>query len=485
MGRMLGAFRGRSTALEIVALAAWVFGCSVSQETPRHLVLVSLDTVSALHLGAYGYARDTSPSLDRLAREGVMMEHAYTPQVWTLTAHASLLTGLYPAAHGAGERTPISGGTITLAEALWRSGFQTYGVIGPVRWLDSRYGFDRGFARYTSGSPQPDVRDDRLRKLLQRQAALAEAQPQHRFFLFLHYYEPHSDVGTPVPYWAPEPFGLAFMEGDLRWERRGDTSLLTRLQVEGEVTERDREVITALYDGGVRYTDEARLRQLLLALRETGLEEQTLLVVTSDHGEEMFQHDKCLHQQPYEETSRVPLVLRGPGVPKGMRIPDLVELVDVMPTVLSLLGLPAADGIQGRDLTPLLRGETLEPRPAHVDGIFGSSRPYLSHNQSSIVARIDGARWSYVQTMEELPGEDVRRFRAGSVPELYLLDDDPGQTENLADSQPEIAARLEAELLAWYDTNEAHRKRIGAERTREDMLDAEEREQLRALGYSE
>ncbi len=484
----MGGVVGRSGSARALAIAAVVvaLGCGGSpSQAPRHLVLVSLDTLSAKHVGAYGYGRDTTPNLDALARDGVLFENAYTPQAWTLTAHASLLTGLYPAAHGAGRKESLSSGAITLAEYLKGNGFRTVGLFGRVGWLSSRYGFGRGFDRYQSAGARTDAHDRFLDRFFQRQAEILDDEPLHRFFLFVHYYEPHSDVGTAVPYWAPDPYRLRYLGGTLDWKHRGDTKLLTRLQAEGAVTERDREVITALYDGGVRYTDEARLGRLLLALRESGLADDTLLVVTSDHGEEMFQHGKCSHQQPYEEIARVPLVMRGPGLPRGLRVPEVVELVDVMPTVLSLLGLPAVEGLQGRDLVPRVRGGTLPPRPAHVDGILGSSEPLLSHNQSALVARVDGRRWSYVGRFEATPGDRGRRFRPDPDRELYLLDEDPDQTENLADAYPEVASRLEAMLLEWYDANEAHRHRIGAPEKQEDMLDAEQREQLRALGYAE
>jgi arylsulfatase A-like enzyme len=161
------------------------------------------------------------------------------------------------------------------------------------------------------------------------------ADPEHRFFLFAHFYDVHSDFKTDVPYFAPPPYDLMFLPGGLNWKHRGDSALLQELYKSGKVTPEDRRILTALYDGGVRYCDEKGVGPLLEKLRELKFDDDTLVIITSDHGEEIFEHGESIHQQPYEETSRVPLVFKGPGIPRGLRLPYLAELVDLMPTVLS------------------------------------------------------------------------------------------------------------------------------------------------------
>lgn len=469
-----------------VALAALIAACGSGPERAiRNVVLVSLDSLGAVHVGSYGYERDTTPTLDRLAEQGTLFENAYAQQVWTLTSHLTMVTGLYPQAHGASKERPVSPGAVTLAEILRGQGFRTAAFTGIGGYAGPDSGLGRGFELYRVGrSHAPADNVDRLR-WLEEQARLRDADPEHRFFLFAHYFDPHSDVHTEVPYQVPDPYQHRYLPNGLDWARRGDTALLARLQEEGDVNERDREVLTALYDGGVRFTDEEGLAPLLRKLEELGFVDDTLLVVTADHGEEIFEHGHCTHQQPYEETSRVPLVMRGPGIPTGVRVSPLVELVDLQPTILSLLGIEAPANVQGHDLSPLLRGEPVEPRVAYVDGIFGGAPPYLTHKQSNLTVEIDGSRWSYVNMVHDRSEDGARVFETRSPGELYRLDEDPGQLENLRAEHPEIAADLEARLLAWYAENEALARRLGAAPSRADQISEQEKQELRALGYAE
>jgi len=198
------------------------------------------------------------------------------------------------------------------------------------------------------------------------------------------------------------------------------------------------------------------------------------------------------HQQPYEETARVPLIFAGPGVPQGVRIADLVELVDVMPTVLAVLGVEAPDGLQGRDLSPLWRGVALPPRAAHVDGMFGGLPTLKWRYPSSITDVVDGVRYGYVAEVEhEKTPEGGRRFFLKREGQLFDLDADPGQTRDLAPENPMLAQRLREKLLAWYDENERVARALerASRETGEGTVvpgpSEVEAEQLRALGYGE
>lgn len=394
-----------------VALVGMLGSAACTQNEPeiRNVVLVSLDTLGAKHVGSYGYARDTTPNLDRLATEGTLFEYAYTPQVWTMTAHLSMMNGLYPAAHGAAKQRRVSPAATALPEILGENGFTTAAFMGTGGFAGRGYGLARGFEKFQIGKIRADLDSEKVFDWLDEQAASIRTNPDHRFFLLAHYYDAHSDFGRPVPYWAPEPFQLRYLPDGLDWARKGSTGLLQRLEKQGAATPHDKTVINALHDGGVRFTDEKALGALVEKLQSLGLLEETLLIVTSDHGEEIFEHEGALHQQPYEETARIPLVMRGPGIPKGQRVTDLVELVDIMPTVLSLLDIPAPAHVQGDDLSPLLEGRGKLPlQEAYVDGIFGAVPPLLDHKQSSVVREIDGTRWAYVNTVHP-KGEEGRR----------------------------------------------------------------------------
>lgn len=480
---MSNAFRYGLVASVLLHLIAG--GCSRPQPEIRNVVLVSLDTLGAKHVSAYGYERDTTPNLDRLAAEGTLFEYAYTPQVWTMTAHLSMMNGLYPLAHGASQTRRVSPGAIPLPEILAQHGFATAAFMGAGGFAGPDYGLDRGFEVFSTGEVRAESDNLKTFAWLEQQARLREEQPDHRFFLLAHYYDVHSEISGSVPYWAPPPFQRRYLPGGPTWFRPGATNLLERLEKEGAGAE-DRRNVNALYDGGVRHVDERGLGPLVDRLEQLGLLDETLLVVTADHGEEIFEHGSALHKQPYEETARVPLVMRGPGVPAGRRVAGTVELVDLMPTVLSLLGLPVPDRVQGKDRSGLLRAGAPQPAgEAFVDGIFGAVPPHLYHKPSSVIREIDGVRWSYVNTVyaREEAGRGV--FETRGPGELYRHDRDPGQERNVAAEHPEVARELEQRLLAWYVENDELSRQLGQAPVDGHLLGPEERARLKALGYAE
>lgn len=466
-------------ALLLAALLA--AGCGGERDADRgirNVVLVSLDAVGARHVGAYGYARDTTPSLDAVARDGVLFEAAYTQQPWTLTSHLTMMTGLNPRVHGASKRRPVSPAAEPLAELLGARGFATAAFVAQPVLLHPRFGHARGFDRYELGNADARENVPPILEWLAEQAAARAEDPEHRFFLFVHFYDAHSDAKAPLPYHVPPPYRDRYIPAGEVWGREGPTSLLLQLRRSESATQRDREFLTAYYDAGVRYVDEEGLGPLLAALDELGLADETLLVVTSDHGEEIFEHGYVLHGQPYDETARVPLVLRGPGLPAGLRIPHLAGLVDLAPTLLSLLGLPIPAVAQGRDLSPLISGAEPVRRVVYVDGIYDDGRTW----GSSVVADIDGRRWSYVARVTARPAPGGRAFALEGSGELYDLAEDPNEQRDLAAERPDLARRLGERLVAWLRANEeraGHLRRAAAV----DPVSPEEEEQLRALGY--
>jgi arylsulfatase len=444
----------------------------------RNVVLVSLDDVGANHVSAYGYARETTPHLDDVAREGLLFESAYTQQTWTLTSHLTMMTGLDPRAHGASPTRSVPPSVTTLAEVLWNHGFSTAAFTGAVAWMRPRYGLGRGFEVYEMGASDARLDAPRAVRWLARQARLREEDPEHRFFLFVHFFDAHSDAGTPLPYYLPDPGDFdpeLYAPEGRRWGRRGGTEMLIRLVREG-ASEEDRTFATAYYDAGVRYVDEYGVGPIVAALDEYGLAQDTLLVLTADHGEEIFEHGSVLHGFPHQETAHVPLVLRGPGIPRGARTPHLAALVDLMPTLLSLLGLPVPEDLQGRDLTPLLNGGGPVNEAVYTDGGHGASRAY----PSMVVADVDGRRWSYLVAVEG-QGDGLAPQPPG---ELYDMAEDAGQQHDLAGSEPELAARLERMLVARLREANALSRRLGGARESIGLSD-EERRHLRELGYGE
>ncbi|HEX5068504.1 MAG TPA: sulfatase [Myxococcota bacterium] len=423
-------------------------------------VLVVLDTVRADHCSAYGYARPTTPSLERLAQRGVLFENAISSAPWTLPAVASLLAG-----DGAAHALDGGNGSLrrSLVEILHRAGIAT-AAFTEGGFVSRDFLFDRGFdawieeegnvRRAPVGTEHRPGRGSAARTFERATAWLAR-QRDGRFFLLVHTYEPHT------PY-TDRRFAAELPEGRLGADLR--MGMVRDIQ-RGEIRLEPQELryIEALYDGDIRAADDA-LGRLLDALEAQGLAERTLVVVTSDHGEDLGDLDPqraASHGHALKDPLvRVPLVIADPTDPRpGRRVAAQVRLVDVLPTIAARLGAPHALEIEGRDLGPLLRGEDAEPRVA-----FGGD------------TRIGPAR-RFVRTQAH---KYIEAHGDGSARELFDLAADPREQRDVAAEQPEVAEAL-SRMLA---------ERSGAEPARAaapalDALPAPLQERLRALGYAD
>jgi len=487
---------GRVCAIACLVLV--LGACSPGAPPPRGLVLVCIDTLRADHLGAYGYPRPTSPRIDALAREAILFRNTLAPSPWTLPSVATLMTSQYPSIHGAQSPSnlddlewlhhpkryrPFSAlhsSRTTLAELLRDAGYATYaGVQGS--YVSTAFGFEQGFDVYHQNRT-PGVRFDIEDAL----AWLDERQPD-RFFVYLHVGEVHSPY-TPIamPRLAAELFEadrIPYFETALEQEQSrfaaidfdpdytgfvdGSRESLARLR-RGRVSKRDLDHLVALYDRGIAYTDYW-IGRLLDALAQRGLDDETLFVLTADHGEEFIEHGGLEHNYSYyEEMLRVPLIIRVPQHPAAT-VDSTVGLIDVLPTVLDLLGLAQ------QTQRPEIMGSTL--RPLWNDGVDSPDRDYLG--QASFVhglTAIRSGRWKYIHHAPTKPGEKAHS-------ELYDLIDDPDEKTNQCnDHKPrclQLARKLEArnaelaataERLALPDAEAAH-------------IDPATAENLRQLGY--
>ncbi len=340
-----------------------------------NLVLISVDTLRADRLGLYGYPRPTSPRLDAWARGAVVFEDAVASAPWTLPSHVSMLTGVAALAHGVNFRLPAPPSLPFLAEILRAHGYSTAAWTGGS-WLAPRYGFAQGFDVYHAWI-EPDDWDGELEAHVGAAIDWLRRSAAEPFFLFFHTFETHA------PYLAREPFysrwaGDAGLSGaPIRIYDR----LLPPLAEEGFalrkqlVVERDGEAgfgvspeqqiqVGVTYDSGIAYADR-HLGRLLDTLTERDLARRTLVVLTSDHGESLGEDGLLSHGHLHDSNLRVPFILALPdGRAKGERIPTQISLVDVVPTVLDLLGVPVPGGLDGRSLTPLLSGAPPAPRLA-------------------------------------------------------------------------------------------------------------------------
>ena len=421
-------------------LAAWFGAVSCSQSrspqsqpplTARHLVLVTIDTLRADRVGVYSGV-DLTPRLDRIAREGAYAANAMSHVPLTRPSHATILSGRLP--WELGLRDNLSPAELPssplLTEILKSAGFHTGGFVSSVV-LERRGGFARGFDRYDDDFPKTQSAE--LLKTLQKTGAetlraavgwLESQRQSDRIFLWLHLYEPHD------PYEPPEPYASRY---------------------------RDRP-----YDGEVAYTDTL-LGQLDEALERLGLKSQTLLAVTSDHGEGLGEHQETLHGFfVYQTTLAVPLVLRGPGIAGGGKIAANVGLVDLLPTALDLLGVALPTGFQpsGSSLAAALRGGTA-PTPDSPQ--YAESLVPLLHFGWSDLRVLRRGSWKYVLAPR---------------PELYDLASDPHEQHNVVAEEQQRAAALRGSLVKLLDQE----RRMGLTATTQ-TVPVDLRERLGALGY--
>jgi len=366
----------------------------------RHVILVSLDTTRWDAVSCYGADERITPNLAGLCREGVVFERAYAPSPVTLPSHASMLTGKELPAHGIFDngRSTLGAEHRTLAELLRESGFAT-GAFVSALVLDSRFGLDRGFDTYDDEIGAAAVIGERRGDLTAARArAWIEEHRHERSFLFLHLFDPHA------PYQAPEAF----------------VSTIERIHPNAP------EYVRA-YLAEVAFADHC-VGLLLAKLRELGLYDESLILVTADHGESQGEHGENTHGYfIYSSTTRVPLVLKVPGRSTALRVAAPVGVVDIAPTIASELGLELDPEIQGRDLSGLIAGRT-GPDPGRV--LTSISLEPRKYGGSSLLGIVAGD-FKYIQAPR---------------PELYDLLRDPYETTNLAAAQPQRARELRERL---------------------------------------
>jgi len=440
-------------------------------EARPSVLLIVIDTLRADHLSGHGHHRRTSPHLDRFTRQGTLFSAAVSPASWTLPAMASAFTGRYPGAEGIGHgpRAGIPAGTPTLAGLLGQAGWSTAGFSGNAL-LDTTRGFHRGFAHYFF-APYTDNQYT-AGELNRRALQWIEQHRDERFFCFLQYMDPHN------PY-DPPPFATELGDPDApdSWKQGHVRTLIA-----GDVTvddPADLARIEGFYDEEIRYTDR-QIGLLLARLRRLDLLEETIVIVTADHGEELHDRGGWGHGFTlYQEQLNVPLILKLPtssGSAPGLTGTP-VSLVDIMPTIAGLTGVQLpGDDLPGRDL--------LQPEENRYlrSGIWSNRAPDFY--------AVTHGDWKQIY-LNGLPrgagaarsGARLARVRETVGTELFFdLGDDPGERSNLAGTAPAVEDGLRKEMQRWLADP-------GTEGSPDDdqrgNIDRELEEKLRAMGYLE
>ncbi|HKQ61091.1 MAG TPA: sulfatase, partial [Candidatus Polarisedimenticolaceae bacterium] len=422
------------------------------------IVLITLDTLRRDYLSCYGYPHPTTPFLDRLAAGGVRFANAYSPSSWTVPSLVSLLSSLDPTTHGVNygyttdeqgvilDQRPLGGELVLLPELLRRAGYRTLGVVASEH-LQASLGFARGFDAYRCLG---FVSGDRLQPALRQLAAgVDRSRP---FFLWVHYFDPHA------PYDSDRPELRDYLGG-----RERDPALLRRLQsfsapepfaaLDLEHEPDALPYVRASYASDVRQADD--WVAALFATFQLGADD--LIVVASDHGEELHEHGGFWHGHSlYDELLRVPLIVRLPaGRLAGRTVDTRVSLLDVLPTILAAAGLEPAPSAQGRDLLPLAEGRRAEDAAIHA----------TTGKIEEIEALLVG-RFKYV------------RYLGSGRTLLFDLVDDPGERHDLSRSRSAELAALHRELAELR-----MRRRPRIELQAASPMPPERIEALRSLGY--
>ncbi len=444
-------------------------------EDPANIILISLDTMGASHLGCYGYAPATSPHLDELARESALFLQAFSAAPYTLPSHMSIFTGLAPPKHQVFFLDQSLDPDIhSLTELLRSRGYLTAAFTDDGQ-VSSGFGFSRGFDYYEER--RGGERVIRSAELLHKRAA--SWINDHRGlknFLFLHTYQTHN------PYKSPAPYGQVFLKENHPWKGISLEEIFGPgfAKFFKNISEQERENMVALYDGEIRYTDEFLIKPLLDELRKLNLYDRTMLIVTADHGEAFGEHGHWMHSwNIYNEVARVPLIIKFPRSRHGGRIiHDFVGTIDIMPTILEEANISRSGiSVDGESLLNILNQQKTEPKsfliyqPAYMTAAPTPRKIGLFLDPFKLVINEDYPPQAYKWFSPSPPRQEDL--------ELYDLRKDPGERKNLAGLEKNIVQELISRVQVLLKDLERERS------VRKLPLDRDLLERLRALGYIE
>lgn len=478
-------------------------GRSNAPEGSPNILLIVIDTVRADHLSYRGYERETAPWMVRFANEGALFRRALSSSTWTLPAHASMFTGLYPSGHGAHhENNHLDDSLTTLAEILHRYGWLTVG-FNSNPWITDSSGMTQGFAymeeawlavmapqsslayrvAWRLGWVSPDHGGEQVAEGWEKWIGQTW-DGKRPFFAYLNFLEAHA------PYHQlPVDVRARYLEGDASFEeQRLAADRAQGAQFFGSksspVSEHEAEIVTDLYDAGIRYDDDLVARSIR-ALEARGALDDTVVVIVSDHGELLGEHQMFGHEASLSEyLLDVPLIMRYPEkIPAGLEVEEPVSTVALFPTLLDLADLPPPDGTHARSFAPLFSGQVEPSRSPLLSEQHGLA-PLVpgSYKETGPFDRL-GVRYRALE-------EDGWKLVVDSEGNEWLFRplEDPTETENLAERYPEKVAELKASLetvVAAFALGDLDAEALTPHGSAGTELDPEVRERLRALGYAQ
>jgi len=369
-----------------------------------NLVFISVDTLRPDHLGCYGYTRNTSATIDEFAKDGVLFTNALVQRGQTWPSLTSIfMTSLHPVSHGVRDNgMMLTEGKISLAEVLKDNGYSCASFLA-----NAPRAVWRGFEHQGQGNDN-EVNDQAIKWL--------KNNSKKKIFLWIHYLAPHD------PYAPPEPFDRLF-DKEYKGEMDGSRANLYNITLNKiDLLPPDLNHIISLYDGEIAYIDH-KIKQLINTIKELDLEDKTLIVFTSDHGEDLYQHNYYFQHAAsiYNSTLKIPLIFKMPGIiSSGEKINEVVESIDIAPTILKLLDIPAPKSFQGINLYPLLEGKDIIPKDAYAEW------------QDKIVS-IRTDKFRYIYNPKGFHPKAIKNFEYYyEKEELYNIKEDPDESLNIA-----------------------------------------------------
>lgn len=442
-------------SLSAVGPGLWINGCSSRRRRKKpNIVFIIIDTLRSDHLGCCGYGRDTTPNIDSLAAEAKLFTNAVAAAPWTLPSIASMLSSRYPCTLGIREKIAvIDDGAVMPAQLLKQYGYRTHGVVSHSL-LSARLGFGRGFDSYdeSSSAGHGGISSPAVTR---KAVALLREESTRPFFLFLHYFDPHYNfiLHNAYNYYPSYRGGV-----------RSNHPILDLWRIRNELSADDIKYLVNLYDSEISFTDKY-VGDLFDFLRQRRLFDDSIIIVTADHGEEFMErgwigHTITLHR----ELIGVPLIIKCSGYAPGV-IDSGVGLIDIMPTIYSRLGLDIPEGAEGGPLE--LRRDSLPDRP-----IFSETFNPQSHQPEKVESI---AYRSVISGGSKLIYDQI-----GGEKQIYDLVKDPAETHNLAGKSGDKSRELGVLLSGWISRmdKEQPKTQDGVQ-----MLTPQQREQLKSLGY--
>lgn len=463
-------------------------GYTLPTQMPNILLIVT-DAFRATHMSALGYERPTTPNLDRLAAEGVLFEQAISPGSWSLPTHASLFTGLYVSRHGAHDEHRYLSDIpehVTLAQRLKAAGYATWAYC-ENSWVGSLTGLDRGFETFTEHFSN-NRRERLLRYTIKGWARLSDtadsgaqlatvyakrfirraSRSTRPFFMFMQYLEPHA------PYRLPRGWRHKFLPSHIPYQEAIKVNQDPNAYIAGKskMTGHDFAILRDLYDSEIAYMD-SRIGELVDYLDAHGLRESTLVIITADHGENLGDHSLMAHKFClYETLIHVPLILRMPGrINEKQRVSYQVQTHDIVPTIYDLAGLKIDAHIQAKSLLRRESNREFTIAEKMLPNLSKYEQRYPDFDTTHLNRRLKAFR---TERYKLIWASDGRH-------ELYDLQTDPHETQNLINKLPDIGADLESRLMEWCSSFEA------AHTLDDDVTQMNDQvvERLRSLGYLE